>query len=272
VFNVLVSGHEAEWESGQRMRMHASRFLEMSGDEARRVALTDAGSLKALERAHALLMYEKVVKPAYAEQVRVGHLRDIQFNGADVSFRFAEIGRIPRATVWDLRHRLQIDDFAFHRTHWAVKDGGIPQDVLGLVVATPRQYDIVLSFAGEDRAYVEEVAEKLEQRGVDVFYDKFEKATLWGKDLAEHFDGLYRQHARFCVMFISKHYAEKVWTTHERRAALARAMAERTEYVLPARFDDTEIPGLRPTISYVDLREESPEQLADLVLQKLGRA
>ncbi len=84
--------------------------------------------------------------------------------------------------------------------------------------------------------------------------------------------GLYRQHARFWVMFISKHYAEKVWTTHERRAALARAMAERTEYVLPARFDDTEIPGLRPTIAYVDPREEAPEQLADLVLQKLGRA
>ena len=72
-------------------------------------------------------------------------------------------------------------------------------------------------------------------------------------------------------MFISRHYAEKVWTKHERRSALARALEERVEYVLPARFDDTEIPGLRPTIHYQDLRNLTPVQLGDLILQKLGR-
>lgn len=87
-----------------------------------------------------------------------------------------------------------------------------------------------------------------------LMYEKLPKATLWGKDLAEHLEDLYRTQARYCVMFISRHYAEKVWARHERKSALARAMAERTEYVLPARFDDTEIPGLRPTIGYIDLR------------------
>ena len=73
-------------------------------------------------------------------------------------------------------------------------------------------------------------------------------------------------------MFISKHYADKVWTRHERRAALARAMAERDEYVLPARFDDTEIPGLSPVVGYLDLRGISPKQFGEMILQKLGRA
>jgi hypothetical protein len=27
--------------------------------------------------------------------------------------------------------------------------------------------------------------------------------TLWGKNLQEHFESIYRQQARFCVMFIS---------------------------------------------------------------------
>ncbi len=72
-------------------------------------------------------------------------------------------------------------------------------------------------------------------------------------------------------MFVSKEYASKVWTTAERRSALARALEEKKEYILPARFDNTEIPGLRPTIGYIDLREKSPEQLVQLILQKLGR-
>ena len=48
---------------------------------------------------------------------------------------------------------------------------------------TPRtveHYDIALSFAGEDRAYVQEVATALQAAGVKVFYDEFETADLWG--------------------------------------------------------------------------------------------
>ncbi len=94
-----------------------------------------------------------------------------------------------------MRHRLQIDRWELNRTHWAVKDGDIPQDVLAEMTETPKRYDIVLSFAGEDRNYVEKVAEHLDQHGVVVFYDKYEEVTLWGKDLAEHFESIYRQQA-----------------------------------------------------------------------------
>jgi hypothetical protein len=72
-------------------------------------------------------------------------------------------------------------------------------------------------------------------------------------------------------MFISKQYADKVWTTHERRAAFAAAIERRVEYILPARFDDTVIDGLRSTIGYVDLRKETPDSLVQLILEKLGR-
>ncbi len=132
-------------------------------------------------------------------------------------------------------------------------------------------FEIVLSFAGEDRAYVEDVAEYLKEHGVEVFYDRYQEATLWGKDLAEHLDAVYRSSARYCVMFISGHYARKLWPNHERRSALARSVEERQEYILPARFDDSELPGIRPTIGYVDLRTRTPEQLGALILEKLGR-
>ena len=71
------------------------------------------------------------------------------------------------------------------------------------------QYDIALSFAGEDRDYVEEVAQKLKTIGVRVFYDRFEEANLWGKNLYEYLSNIYQNKALFTVMFISKHYASE---------------------------------------------------------------
>lgn len=132
-------------------------------------------------------------------------------------------------------------------------------------------YEVVLSYAGEDRQYVEAVAEFLKGRGVSVFYDRFEEVSLWGKDLTEYLDKVFRGSARFCVMFISQYYAEKAWPTYEKRSAFAKAIENREEYILPGRFDDTQVPGLRPTIVYVDLGVKTPEELGRMVLQKLGR-
>lgn len=131
-------------------------------------------------------------------------------------------------------------------------------------------YDVALSFAGQQRAYVEKVAAALRRRGIRPFYDNYEKAALWGKDLYEHLDWIYQKAARYCVLFASDDYAKKVWTTHERRSAQARALQSNQEYVLPVRFDDTEIPGLRPTVVYVDARSLTPAKLAGLISEKLG--
>ncbi|MGH1404141.1 MAG: toll/interleukin-1 receptor domain-containing protein [Alphaproteobacteria bacterium] len=132
------------------------------------------------------------------------------------------------------------------------------------------EYDVALSFAGEDREYVEEVAGQLKASEVKVFYDKFEEVGLWGKDLYVHLDEVYRKKARYCVMFLSKHYAEKLWTNHERESAQARAFEDSESYVLPARFDDTEIPGIRPTTGYLPIANMEPKELAARIIDKLN--
>jgi hypothetical protein len=132
------------------------------------------------------------------------------------------------------------------------------------------EYDVCLSFAGEQRPYVSEVADALRSFGIHVFYDEYERAALWGKDLYEHLDWVYRKAARYCLVFISSDYAAKVWTTHERRSAQARALEESREYVLPVRFDDTELPGLPPTVGYVSAKQLTAEEVASLTMRKLG--
>ncbi|HWQ92239.1 MAG TPA: TIR domain-containing protein [Clostridia bacterium] len=131
-------------------------------------------------------------------------------------------------------------------------------------------YDVCLSFAGEDRTYVSRLADALRERGVRVFYDEYEKVALWGRDLYVHLNDVYDRLARYCVVFISKHYKRKLWTNHERQAAQERAFRDHADYILPARFDDTALPGLRDTVGYIDLRATKPVELAELIWQKLG--
>jgi hypothetical protein len=133
------------------------------------------------------------------------------------------------------------------------------------------EFDIALSFAGEDRAYVHDLAGRLRTHDVRVFYDEYAAVDAWGADLYELLDEVYRKKARFVVAFISKHYVSKPWPKHERRSALARALVELEPYFLPVRLDDTELPGLRPTVGYIDARSTTPDQLVQLILQKLGK-
>jgi TIR domain len=135
------------------------------------------------------------------------------------------------------------------------------------------EYDVVLSFAGEQRPDVHAVAECLKKADVSVFYDDDEKADLWGKNLYDHFSDVYQNKGRYCVIFVSKEYAEKVWTNVERQAAQARALNERgKEYILPVRFDSTEIPGLPPTIGYLDFRRIGASGICSALLAKLGKS
>lgn len=131
-------------------------------------------------------------------------------------------------------------------------------------------YDVALSFAGEDREYVEAVVLLLKGYGVKVFYDKFEETNLWGKNLFEYLNEVYKSKAKYTVMFISKHYKDKLWTNHERRSMQERAFNESSEYILPVRFDNTEIPGLHSTIAYINLKEKTPLELANTICSKIG--
>lgn len=134
------------------------------------------------------------------------------------------------------------------------------------------EYDVALSFAGEDRAVVEQLANLLKREGFSVFYDNWNKADLWGRDLYQHLDEVYSKKARFCVMFLSAAYAAKAWTSHELKSAQARAFQRSEEYILPVRLDDTDISGIRPTLGYLDLRQHSVEEVAVIAAEKIRAA
>lgn len=92
---------------------------------------------------------------------------------------------------------------------------------------------------------------------------------MWGKNLYEYLYEVYINEEKYCVMFISKHYAKKLCTNHERKAVQDRMFIEfDKEYLLPVRLDDTEVKGISPTLGYVDNKESA--ELAYLIVKKIG--
>jgi hypothetical protein len=134
----------------------------------------------------------------------------------------------------------------------------------------PYRFDVALSFAGDDRPTAERLATLLSGLGIRTFYDAHERAELWGQDLYQHLQEVYRDRARFCVVLVSEAYGKRLWTRHELRLAQSRAFQDHREYILPVRLDDTQLPGLLDTTSYVDLRTTTLEEIAQLIQQKLA--
>jgi hypothetical protein len=144
-----------------------------------------------------------------------------------------------------------------------------PKSEISGAPATSASYDVALSYASEDREYVEQVAVCLRSRGVSVFYDRYEAAGFWGEDLAARLSEIYGRKSKYVVVFVSKHYVRKAWTLHERRHAQVQTGQGDINRILPARFDDTELPGLNSDIGYLDLRSLTPETVAENVVGKL---
>ena len=176
---------------------------------------------------------------------------------------------------WSKVTQLHKGDHQFlHISLWQISKGmnrmELERETLMDGGQTVFEYEVALSFAGEQRWYVEEVARHLYSRGISLFYDDYEKIRLWGKHLTEELQGIYEHGASKVVMFISKEYVAKVWPNHERRAMLSRAVQESAEYVLPVRFDDSVVPGLPEGVFYLSADDYSPAELAAIISEKLG--
>lgn len=130
-------------------------------------------------------------------------------------------------------------------------------------------FDVAISFAGTEREHAEKLASILKDAGFSVFYDEFYPEYLWGKNLVDTFDEIFRKRARYCVIFVSKDYKEGAWTNHERQSAQARALKEKgKEYILPIKVDGTELDGMPSTIGYVAIKK-GIEKISELLIKKL---
>ena len=138
-------------------------------------------------------------------------------------------------------------------------------------ISTIRDFDILLSFAGPERAYARAIYDISIANGINVFLDEEFQHEIWGKNLVEYLDQTYRDRGFYCLSLISDSYCNRPFTRVERRSAFDRMITEAGEYILPIRVDDSWPDGLPRSTAYLDLRTHGVLGICEQLSKKLGR-
>lgn len=76
-------------------------------------------------------------------------------------------------------------------------------------------YDIALSFSGEDREFAERLFFALQDLGLTVFYDWNEQHKILGEDVERYLEPVYRDGSTYVVAILGETYGERHWTAFE---------------------------------------------------------
>ncbi|HEX7677075.1 MAG TPA: hypothetical protein VF713_03050 [Thermoanaerobaculia bacterium] len=136
-----------------------------------------------------------------------------------------------------------------------------------------RRFAIALSFPGERREYVEQVANALlpafggEKGKSRIFYDAWHKSAIIGYASNRKLQNIYAMESDLIVPFYCQDYRKKKWCGVELRAIEQLLFNEEFDRVLPFRFDQVEIPGSFSTDVFL-MVSERPEDVASLILDR----
>jgi len=174
-----------EYERGRFGEYSSAAVME-------RYKTLSASAIEELKSFPALFAYE-----GEKENVRVGYIRRIRERGRSILIEYEFEKSIPEISfskICDLRVRLDIDKWEINRTHWAVKDEDLFKILSSASLVDKSfnnaygqsgrveelQFKVALSFSGDKREYVSEVASELKHKLTPalVFYDEDFTAQL----------------------------------------------------------------------------------------------
>lgn len=76
-------------------------------------------------------------------------------------------------------------------------------------------YDFALSFAGTEREIAEAITEALQEREMEVFYDRNDQHRMLAVDIEEYLAPIYNSQAKFIICILSENYPQRIWTNFE---------------------------------------------------------
>ena len=133
-----------------------------------------------------------------------------------------------------------------------------------------KRFRVALSFSGDERPYVSEVAGHLADHfgGDKVFYDKNYRAELARRDMDLYLQKIYREQADIIALFSSGSYNTKYWTSIEGRA-IRDLLNQRSENIVLVKMDDAASPdGFFPFDGYLPAETLSPREVAEDIITR----
>lgn len=133
-------------------------------------------------------------------------------------------------------------------------------------------YDVAVSFAGEDRPDVVELVRRIEDRGLLVFCDFDQQAQLWGRDLRKVLAEVYANKAKYMLVCLSPAYPEKDWPTFELEVGRDAASKRTEEYLLPLMMtpETPHLVGLSGDVAHLSLVDLGPDRVAEVLADKIN--
>lgn len=289
MYNFLVSGWEEEWQ-GAPCTLDLSRCVNQHEYTDKQIAEKfgglDQAALAELTRLPCIFAYEtgRGLDPKF------GLIREVTVRRGQARIEYELIPVQPFLTAADfdaLAFELDVGNWEMNRTHWAVKDVNLPKELHAArgialpswtrqagraVDITQHLFEVGLSFPGEARGLVEQVARELEARiGPNAyFYDNNYVSQLARPSLDTLLQDIYRNRSKLIVVFLGADYQRKDWCGVEFRAIRDIIMAREDQRVMFIRVDDGAVDGVFHTDGYVDARRFNPAEIAQFIAERLA--
>jgi hypothetical protein len=137
---------------------------------------------------------------------------------------------------------------------------------------TGKRFRVAFSFAGEKRDFVAQVAAILAAHfsKAAILYDKYHEAEFARRDLGLYLPNLYHDQSDLVVVVVCQDYQQKEWCGLEWHAIFALLKRRKDSEVMLCRFDHATVPGLYDIAGFVELDDNTPDQAATLVLERLA--
>ncbi len=288
LYNLFVSGKAKDW-NGEPWKIERSRCVSeceyTSGELHKIYGSLDAAAVYYLRRLPCIFAYEAFhrIDPHF------GQIRDLTVrpNKVRVDYELQPLDSFLSVSQLDeMTFELGIGNWEMGRTHWAVKDVDLPAELSRKGITLPQwasqarpkvnladhHFDVALSFPGEARKYVEEVAKNLERLlGSDrYFYDKNYTAQLARPSLDTFLQAIYRDRSRLVVVFASGDYQRKDWCGIEFRAVKEIINGRDDDRVMFVRIDDGKVEGIFEHDGYIDAQNYKPSDVAGFIEERIA--
>lgn len=284
MYNLLVSGREESWRGDAVMIDRERCVREYTDDDiARRYSSLDTRAVNELKRLPSIFSYEKGcdIDPKF------GYITNIIARLNEVKIEYVIIDMKPFLKFNELNElsfELDIGKLEMYRTHWAVKKVNLVKelhakgisiqdrfiDVKNSVNLSDHIFDAALSFPGESRIFVENVAKELERivGPNKYFYDNNYRSQLAQPSLDVLLQGIYSR-AKLDVVFLSEDYQRKDWCGVEFRVIREIIMNRENGRVMFIRLDDGHVDGVFKTDGYIDARQFDAASIAEFIKQRV---
>lgn len=139
--------------------------------------------------------------------------------------------------------------------------------------AENKRFAIALSFPGEYRDYVDDVANRLakELPKEQILYDMFHQVEFAKPNLDLHLRNLYQNESELVVVFLSGEYNVKIWCGVEYRSVRVLLNEKENDRIMLIKIGKGEVDGIDDRLDGmidVDRFGFTPEQIADFIIDR----